>query len=118
MDLLVCIDRTFLGHLSEILGKVHVLGMCELFRCLDGAHLDISVSDCLLFCKEHDTVVSEQYCLGNTDMDYSEDIALDNKHRHGSLKLLALIGSEIADFYIKIIDYLICKPVEIKYCLV
>ena len=82
MNLLVGIDGTFLRHLSEILGKIHVLRMRKLFGRLDSAHLYISVRNGLLFSKEHDAVVSEENRLCDTDMDYTKDIAFDYEHRH------------------------------------
>ena len=114
MDLPVSLNLTVLRHLAQILCEVHVLGVSLLLLSGDGTELYISVSNSLLFSEEHDALVSEEDSLSNTYVDNAEDVTFYYKHCHRSLELLTLIGSEVADSYIKRIDDLIGETFEVE----
>ena len=107
MNFLLRLQFPFLRHLSEILGKVHALGIILLIGCTDRTHLGKMVSNRLFFCKNQYLVVTVKDSLGYSYMDNTQNIALDNKHGHRSLKLDTFIDAEIAYSYVKCVDHLI-----------
>ena len=95
MNLLIRLELTVLGEFSEILSKVHVLGMVLLLCSRNRTHLCETVGNGLLFRKHHYLLVAENDSLCYTQVDNAEYITLDNEHGHGSLELLAFVDAEV-----------------------